>query len=171
MSLLSETVSTVQQSQLGVVNTAYNTPFSNLEALQGYSVVCGTVEPRTIGSTYLLINESTGEPVQLPPNSMPYKFFFEPIVPLQGLDPGAGIGPLLFSDETMNTFYDPFGWYAPLEQINPNGCTVTALVFGPKTAVLANYADYPYVGVKVYGGVDLTAGKVKVYLYYTSFPM
>lgn len=169
MSLISEKVNTVQESSIGVVKSAFNTRFTNLEALNGYKVISGSVEPRAAGATYLVVDDN-GDPVQLPPNSLPYKFFFYPTELLDGPNNGMGIGPLLFSDEMMSTFYDPFGWYAPMSQINPKGCSVTALVFFPPKAVLSNYNGYPYVGVKVYGGLDpITAGKVKVDLYYNTF--
>ena len=172
MSQLSETVVTVQQSNIGITESATATVFVNLEGLEGYKVIIGSVEPRTPASTYLILDDETGDPVQLPPNTVLYKFFFYPTVPLVSASGSMGIGPLLFSDQAMTTFYDPFGWYCQLDQINPKGSSVTALVYAaqPPRAVLSDYVGYPYLGVKVYGGVDpITSGKVKVYLYYNTF--
>lgn len=168
MSLLSDLVCTVQQSSIGTVDNVVTASFGNIEALKGYGVVSGSVEPRTANTTYLLLDDVTGDPVQLPPNALPFNFFFYPTEQLVG---NVGLQPLLFSDDAMSSFYDPFGWEMSPDNINPLGCNTTALVFGNKTAFLDNFMGYPYVGFKVNSlTTSFTAGKVKVYLYYDKYP-
>lgn len=165
MSLLSETVATVIQGQFLEFKNLYGCTFENLELLDGYEVISGSVEPRAVGGNLLVLNDTTGEPLVLPSNSAPYKLIYYPTVPLQNLDPsGSGIAPFLSSNTSFSTTYNPFGTQVTMNQMTPAGCTMPALA--TQSVQLDNFVGYPFLCMSVFGPYPFTAGKVKIYLFY-----
>lgn len=167
MSLISETVATVVQANSVNVATAFNVSLENIAVLDGYGVISGVVEPRTVGSYYLIINEETKEPVVLPPNSAPIKFIFNPIDPISPLF-GSGIGPIFSSNTEFGAVYNPFQWYVTDNQMMSNGCTTSADAGVIKSFQINSFAPYPYLGVEVFGapGNNWTNGKIQIYMFY-----
>ena len=168
MSLLSETVATVLEGKFLKYENLLNVEFGNIGLLDGYEVISGSVEPRTTGGNLLVLDDTTGEPLVLPPNSAPYKFVYLPTVPLQNLDPsGSGIAPFLSSDTSFTLVYNPFGTQVTMNQMTPAGCTMPALV--TQSVQLDNFVGYPFLCMSVFGPYSFTAGKVQIYLFYKSF--
>ena len=165
MSLLTETVSTVVQASKVNIGATFNIDLANVGALDGYYVGVGSIEPRAVGSKYLVVNEETKEPIVLPPNSVPYKLVFVPIVPLQSPNLSlAALSPRFTDDTQFTNVYDAFGWQALGDQIMPSGCSVLA-----STAItayeLSNFVGFPYLFITV-NSASFTAGKVTIYMYY-----
>ena len=167
MSLISETVDTVIQANTVLLGSASNISLQNAAALDGYSVISGVVEPRTVGANYLVVNEETKEPIVLPPNSAPIKFVFNPLEPIYPLF-DSGIGPIFSSNTEFGAVYNPFQWYVIDNQMMPNGCTTSADSGVNKSFQIDNFLPYPYLGVEMLGvpGNNWTTGKVQIYLFY-----
>lgn len=167
MSLISETIATVVQASSVSIQQTFSTNFDNVAVLDGYGVISGVVEPRTVGSYYLVVNEETKEPIVLPPNSAPIKFIFNPINPISPLV-GSGIGPVLSNNTQFGAVYKPFLWYTEDFQMMPNGSTVSADAGVNKSFQINSFAPYPYLCVEVFGtpGNNWTNGKIQIYLFY-----
>ena len=163
MSLLTETVSTVIYGNNMIALQAFNTQFVTKPNAQGYSVITGAIEPREEGN-YLLLDNVTGLPVQLPPNVMPYKAFYVPTVPLEGPNLSSSELKLRFWDDVnFSSYQDNWGTYGVFtaEEMNTKGYTELA----DSTGSVSDFTGYIYPGM-VLESDPLTAGQIQIYIYY-----
>lgn len=164
MSLLNETASTVIAGKYLKVDQAFNTQFQNTRNLKGYGVITGALLPREVGTNVLVLDNVTEEPVQLPPNVMPYKAFFVPTIPLESTDlTDSAIRLKLWDSPTFNISQDNWGVNGVFtgEQVNSKGYTEMA----DTTGSVSDFTGYTYPGVEVVN-TDFTAGQLQVYIYY-----
>lgn len=165
MSLIRETVDTVIEGKYLVLNHALNTQFINAPNKLGYNVVTGTLIPRAQGNI-LAVDNFTGEPIQLPANSVPLYFFLVPVIPMQSADlSSAYISVTLSDDFNFSSTYAPWGSDGDFtgEELQYKNLFVP----GVNDEYMSDFAPYPYIGASV-NDDDFTDGQVQIYVYYVT---
>lgn len=163
MSLLTETVKTVIEGNNLIVGNTVNNQYVYQPNPRGYFVLTGAVEPRGLGN-YLLLDNVTGEPVQLPPNTLTYKGFFLPTIPMESTDlTDSQIKLYLYDDTSFSNSYDNWGSNGRFtgEELNSKAVTEMTDVSG----TFSDQAGYSYPGLEVENR-EFTAGQLQVYIYY-----
>lgn len=164
MSLLNERVETVLEGKYLVVDHAFNTQFTNYANLQGFNAITGALVPRGLGNV-LLVDNYTGEPVQMPPNSVPVYFLLVPTVPFQSADlSDSEIYIQFYDNENFSNLLQPWGSDS---QFTGEELQHKNMFYAVDDTYFTDFSGYPYIGAEV---VDeaFTAGQVQVYIYYVT---
>lgn len=163
MSLLHETSGTVLQANfVQVAGAAQNIQFKGM--LGDTKVLTGIVEPRETQVSILFTDEN-GQPIQIPSGAVPFRAIFVPVVPIESANlADTFFNFSLFDNTDLNNSYTPWSSYSDCDGNRMNARMMLDLVNVQGTA--ASFAPYPYVGVSMSGLSPVTAGAVKLYLYY-----
>lgn len=163
MSLLKETVRNVIQGNSVIIGNSLGSTFSQLENFRGYKVVTGASQPRAPGN-YLFLDNETGEPIQMPPNSLPIMMFLIPTVPI--LDDGNSYYDIyLYDDTSFSNTYAPWGGNGSFYGSAINTKAMIGVNSNGNGTVFSNFAGYPYVGYESSGNT-VTDGTIQIYVYY-----
>lgn len=161
MSLLSEAVATVMQSEATTSTNLVLPPTLTPPLESGfYKQLIGVVEPRGLLTTSVVIDVETGQPLKFPPNAIPMYAFFVPIEPLISGNLGTttiALYLLKTPENKVDTFYY---YYANLSDTNGNFilelCDVKA----------EGLTEYFYPAISVNTGPPVTSGLMKIIFQY-----
>jgi hypothetical protein len=178
MSLLSETSTTVIDTTELTTGSALVSKFSNTNS--AYSIkgrvkaVSGYAMPTANGS-YLVRDNLTNEPIEIPLNALPLQGFIIPTVPLESADLSDSIVTIQLYDDV--SFSNSFSPWVTGGDVNQNGRWsadfVNAKTFNELSEDYAYYSDwenYRFVGIETSGTV-ITAGTLQIYIVYHSYDM
>lgn len=163
MSLIKETTAHVLAGQSVIINGVSQEPkFQGYEHLNGAKVISGALLPRTQGD-YLVLDNKTGDPLELPSNIGMFQVFFIPTIPLESANLGtASLTFKCFDDINFSNSFTP-SFDNPT--VSAEAANARAFIQIDDGEVLSGYIGFPYCGVTV-DNEDITAGVLQVYIYY-----
>lgn len=132
--------------------------------LNGTKVLTGVLSPRET-QVSLLFQDENGDPLQLPPGTLPVRALFLPLVPIESEDlTDTFFSFALYDNVNLNNMYVPWSSYNDCDGKRMNAKMMLDLVNLGSTA--AAFAPYPYVGMAMGGLSPVTSGTVQIYLFY-----